>query len=49
MSYYCAECNIELEAEELVDDIEEGIFDDICCPFCKTAIPELDPLNKDGE
>ncbi len=44
MGYYCAICDIEVEAEELTSD-EDG--NDICCPYCNTAIPELDPLNTD--
>ncbi len=45
MSYYCAECSMELEAEELVCNEDDDIVDDICCPYCKTTIPELDPVN----
>lgn len=44
MNFYCAICDMELRVEELVAD-EEG--NDICCPYCQTAIPELDPSNID--
>ena len=45
MTFWCEECKLMLGAEELVDNEDEDIADDICCPYCKTAIPELDPLN----
>ena len=29
--YYCAICDVELKAEELIEN---------CCPYCKTEIPD---------
>ena len=29
--YYCVICDVELKAEELVEN---------CCPYCKTEIPD---------
>ena len=39
MSFYCDECSVALEAEELVDD---GDGNDTACPYCSTPIPELE-------
>ena len=44
--YYCAECDASMEAEDLLED-EFG--NAIACPYCETTIPELDPLNGDGD
>lgn len=29
--YYCAICDVELKAEELIEN---------CCPYCQTEIPD---------